>query len=328
MKNYKIKLVAKGSMTQLPDSQKLFGALVYMFSEKYGSEKATILTKNLLDKKIHLALSNVLPWDYLPTPQEYLIDNLSDTAGTDAKLKKKRNAIKKMSYIRQTELEHVSKELGACEAIFPYVRLQNHQQPRASIESIRYSIPELESKLYSVLTVEPMEISLNEKHKEQKKHVSIFCFYLQADDSNICGDLMDMLTEEASIGKTMILGKRSSQGLNIFEIGDIIALDFSHMSTNKNKFLNLGMMLPDKIDFAPSTLKLFTSERRPFEMPGGWDKDLNGYYISFIAEGSIICAPYGVADAGKSIKSPFNEKRDIVFGNAFLYPISLPERRV
>jgi CRISPR type III-A-associated RAMP protein Csm4 len=321
MKNYKIKLVPKGSMTQLPDSQKLFGALVYMFSEKYGSEKASILTRNLLEKKIHIALSNVLPWDYLPTPQEYIIDNISETSETDAKLKEKRDAIKKRSFIKYTELERVAREPKICEAVFPYVKLQNHQQPRASIESIRHGIPELESKLYSVLTVEPIEVSLNGKGEEQKRPMSIFCFYLQVDDSNICADLMDMLTEAVSVGKTLILGKRSSQGLNIFEIGDILTLDVPQVSTNK--FLNLGMLLPDNIDFASSTLKLFTSERRPFEIPGGWDKDFNGYYISFIAGGSIICAPDGVSSAVKSIKSPFNDKRDIVFGNAFLYPISL-----
>jgi hypothetical protein len=83
-----------------------------------------------------------------------------------------------------------------------------------------------------------------------------------------------------------------------------------------------------KNDFASSTLKLFTSGRRTFEMPGGWDKDFARYYISFIAEGSIIASPDGLESTGKSIKSPFNPKRDIVFGNAFLYSLSLGERQV
>lgn len=326
MKDYKVKLISTGSLTQLPDSQKLFGALVYMFSEKYGENKASMLTKVLVDKKNHLALSNVMPWDYLPTPQEYVIDYISKNIGTDAKLKEKRAAIKKRSYIRLTELKHVLEEPESCETVFPYVKLQNHQQLRASIESDRYDIPELDSKLYSVPTVDLLEISLDEKGKERKKPVSTFCFYLQADDSNICADLLDTLNEAASTKGTVILGKRASQGLNIFEFQDIIAQDFRHTSTNL--FLNMGMLLPNEIDFASSTLKLFTSERRPFEMAGGWDKDFTRHYISFIAEGSMISAPGGLAGAGKSVKSPFIKKRDIVFGNAFLYPISLRERPV
>ncbi len=326
MKDYKVKLVSMGTSTQLPDSQKLFGALVYMFSEKYGNEKASMLTKALLDKKIHLALSNVMPLDYLPTPQDYLIDCISEANNPDTNLKEKRNDIKKRNYIRLADLEHILKKPENCESVFPYIKLQNRQQLRASIESDRYDIPELDSKLYSVPTVDLLEISRDEEGKERKKPVNIFCFYLQADDSDICADLLDTLDEAASTKRTVILGKRASQGLNIFEFQDIIVQGFRH--TPANLFLNIGMLLPDEIDFASSTFKLFTSERRPFEMPGGWDKDFTGYYISFIAEGSIISAPGGLVGAGKSIKSPFNEKRDIVFGNSFLYPISLRERRV
>lgn len=59
MKVYEIKLTARGSLTQLPDSQKVFGALVYMFSERYGSEEATKLTKAIVNKENGLALSNL-----------------------------------------------------------------------------------------------------------------------------------------------------------------------------------------------------------------------------------------------------------------------------
>lgn len=39
MRNYKVILKLTGPITQVPDSQKLFGALMYMFAEKYGDEK-------------------------------------------------------------------------------------------------------------------------------------------------------------------------------------------------------------------------------------------------------------------------------------------------
>ncbi len=323
MRDYKVRLVAGGPLTQLPDSQKLFGALVYMFSEKYGHDNASILTKAVLEKKIYIALSNTMPEDYLPTPQDYIVDRLSDEGDTHS-IKKMRTAIKKRSYIRPENLEHILNGEQSCETVFPYVKLQTRQQPRASIESVRYDIAGLESKLYSVPTINLPEISTDKSGCKRQKPMETFCFYLQADDSGICADLLELLNEAAAARQSIILGKRASQGLNIFELAGITALDFSHIDT-KN-YLNLGMLLPDEIDFEYSTLKLFTSERRPFEMAGGWEKDATGYFISFIAEGSIISAPGGAAGAGKSVKSPYNEKRDIVFGNAFLYPVLLQER--
>lgn len=326
MRDYKVRLVAGGPLTQLPDSQKLFGSLVYMFSEKYGHDNASILTKAVLEKKIHIALSNTMPEDYLPTPQDYIVDLISDTECKDINLKVRRAAIKKRSYISQENLVNILNGKQSCETVFPYVKLQTRQQPRASIESVRYDIAGLESKLYSVPTINLLEISTDKSGCEQQKPVDTFCFYLQADDSGICADLLEMLNKAVREKQSVILGKRASQGLNIFELAEITALNFSHKET-KN-FLNLGMLLPDDIDFEYSTLKLFTSERRPFEMTGGWENDVTGHFISFIAEGSIISAPGGAAVAGKAVKSPYNEKRDIVFGNAFLYPVLLQERQV
>ncbi len=40
MREFIVDLRAGGALTQLPESQKIFGALVYMFSDAYGSEAA------------------------------------------------------------------------------------------------------------------------------------------------------------------------------------------------------------------------------------------------------------------------------------------------
>lgn len=324
MKNYKVQLVSIGPLTQLPDSQKLFGALIYMFSEEYGGNKATALVKSVLNKEIHLALSNVMPLDYLPAPQEYLIDLLSEAVDSDADFKSKRAAIKDRHYIKPEQLKRLITEPEECESTFPYIKLQDQQQLRASIESDRYDIPELENRLYSVPTVVPQEISLDRNCKT-KKAVSLFQFYLQVNDVKIGADLLDMLNAAAKVRQILILGARASQGLNSFKVSSISEPEFP--GEHSHLFLNTGMLLPDEIDFASSILKLHTSERRPFEMDGGWDKNFIGQYISFIAEGSIISAPAGFKSAGKSISSPFNP-RDIVLGNAFLYPMPPSGRKV
>lgn len=317
MITYKIELVAKGPLTQLPDSQKIFGALVYLFSEQYGSDKATRLTKDVLDKNIHLALSNVIPAGYLPVPQDYLIDKIAQNAYKEDELKQKRTAIKKRSYVKPEDINRICQEPESCEKIFPYVKLETQQQLRASIESSYYGIPVLDNQLYSVPTLAVLEI--NQEKKELKKPVHAFCFYLQADSSETSVDLLSLLEEAVAVKRIVILGKRSSQGLNTFELVKIAKHNFAQ-STN-NLFLNMGMLLPNKIDFQSSTLRLFTSERRPLEMPGGWNQYFTKQFISFIGEGSIIKVPDSVTEVGKSVPSHFNKERDIVFGNAFLYPI-------
>ena len=94
----------------MPDSQKIFGALVYMFSDEYGTEKANKFVKDILDKKIFLALSNLLPNDYLPTPVDYLVDKLHNTDNNEKlDIKKVRKDIKKRHYLQKDNLNKILK---------------------------------------------------------------------------------------------------------------------------------------------------------------------------------------------------------------------------
>ena len=74
VKNYKILLKSSGAITQLPDSQKVFGALATKYAEANGNDKAAQMVKDVFDKESHLALSNVMPLHYFPMPQDYVID--------------------------------------------------------------------------------------------------------------------------------------------------------------------------------------------------------------------------------------------------------------
>lgn len=325
MKVYKIKLTSTGAMTQIPDSQKLFGALVYMFSEAYGSDKAAMLVKEIKEKSVHLALSSIMPFGYFPTPQDYLIDLASSGAASDVNLKQIRAEIKEKRYIPLLDLKTALKDAEHIQKISSYVKLVDLQQLRASIESLQYNIPELDAKLYSVPVAVPLE--MQDKGAVISGRVTDFCFYLQAGgDSESLDKLLCRIACAVKDGNFVILGKRASQGINTFKFCGMEEIGLPKTKNNglPKMFLNMGMLLPDCIDFSSSTLKLFTSERRPFEMAGGWEKNATEKFISFIAEGSLICAPEGAEHAGKSIESPFYKGRDIVFGNAFLYPISLP----
>lgn len=321
MKNYKIVLKSTGAITQLPDSQKVFGALITLFAEANGNDKAAELVKEVIDKKIHLALSNVSPLDYFPMPQDYVVDRLSKTVNAGEDLKKKRAAVKERAYVGLEDLKRAIENPGISETIYPYIKQADEQQLRASMESVRYGVQGLETKLYTV----PV-LNLTERQwiddQEIAQPVSKFCFYLQMDKSESGTAILKLIDELMQSGSPLILGKRASQGLNKYHMTAVEPIELPM----EEHYLNLGMLLPNKIDYSASVLKLFTSERRPFVMQGGWNQNCGKYFISFVAAGSVIALSDGVEQAGKCVPSPFNKSRDIVFGNAFLYPISLGKR--
>lgn len=323
MKDYQVKLIAEGTITQIPDSQKVFGALVYLFSERYGSKEATRLTRAILNKEIHFMLSNVIPSGYIPTPQDYLIQETFKKRKTN--LKKQYSFIKERCYITENSLKQTLSDSLELEDIYPYISVNIRQQLRTSIDSIRYNIPELENKLYSIPIMAISEINRSKNNEISSTPVSRFSFYFQIDDSELAKNLLELLNQAVLDKGSIVLGKRASQGMNLFQFDKIV--NCKSENGKSDLYLNMGMLLPDNIDMGVSTLKLFTSERRPFEMQGGWEKNLEKQYISFIAEGSILTLKGSVKDAGKSIKSPFNKARDIVFGNAYMYPL-LVERVV
>ena len=76
MNNYKVVLKSTGAITQLPDSQKIFGALVTELSRIKGEEAASKLVKAVYEKRMHLALSNLLPLGFLPVPQDYIVEKI------------------------------------------------------------------------------------------------------------------------------------------------------------------------------------------------------------------------------------------------------------
>lgn len=321
MKDYQVELLSEGTITQIPDSQKVFGALVYLFAEKYGSEEATRLTKAILNKEIYFTLSSVMPYGYLPTPQDYLIEKLTQDNRTNTdiiKTKIQYSFIKERSFITYDSLKQAISAPFCNADIYPYIRADVHQQLRASIDSVRYNIPELDSQLFSIPTTVLTEIKQSANGEISSVPVNRFCFNIQIDESKLGEYFFEMFDKAVKDKRSIILGQRASQGMNLFQINNIVRNE--RMVQEKGIFLNMGMLLPDNIDFEDSTLKLFTSERRPFEMQGGWDKNFEKQFISFIAEGSMI-AVSSIKNAGKSIESPFNKARDIVFGNAYMYPL-------
>ena len=318
IRTYKVGMKLKGRLTLLPDSQKIFGALTYLLGEYTTSENAGSFVADVKERKVFCSLSDMLPEGFLPVPQTWFLDRVDKSDGI-AEPKKLYKAIKQRQYMDENKIMQMMDNPRQIENSYPYISVYNSHQIHASLESLQYGLPGLDPEIYSVPECIVEEVRTRDG-REERTQVTDFCFYLGTDKGEKMEQLIQIIKKAQEQERLFFLGARSSQGMNTFVIKDITAV--SRISeSNAVRYLNLGMLLPDKIDFNKSYLKIFTSERRPFHMPGGWEKDVCGQVVSFIQQGSII---YPLGDPGsacKCIQSVFDENA-ILFGNAFMLPMN------
>lgn len=300
-----------GRITQLPDSQQLFGALAYLVKEIAGEDAVSNFVEKVSNYELNFTLSSLLPLGYLPTPQSYLQDQVTE--------KEAYKALKKYQFLRPNNLKNVLLNTENSKEITSYIVVEEKQQIHASIESASYGVPGLNPNIYSL----PEVTILEKNNKDSEVLVTEFEFYYTAND--LCS-LFEYLKQAKENGTILTLGPRSSQGLNLYSIQAVEEKIIKH-TKGTNFYLNLGRMLPNKINFQTSYLKLFTSERRPFQNWGDHNKkELR--FVSFIESGSVIQLDKNIDiySAGKSIKSPFDHTgKSITFGQSFLYPVVLKE---
>ena len=325
---YKVGMSLTGRLSHLPDSQKIFGALVYLYAELYSSQEATALVAKVRDGEVYVSLSNMFPGDYLPVPHAYLLDrlrewNLGEEPENRIERKQIYQALKKRSYAPLEQISHMLEDPRQAVQAFPYVCIESTHHIHISIDSLRYDMPGLDSKVYSI-----PEIAVTEIRDSNSKPTMMtdFSFYIEMDDRSESTKIVEALQHAMERQRRFFLGPRTSQGLNTFVISRIRQerQDRVHQG---GAYLNMGMLLPGKIDFDQSYIKLFTSERRPYHLPSCWDKKaFSRKFISFVDAGSIVYLTGDLTEAGRSIPSPYLKARDIVFGNAFLWPIQLDRR--
>lgn len=318
MKTYQIKLTLTGTLTQLSDSQRLFGVLMWMFSEAYGKEETTEFVQAVLKEEVPVFLSNLIPYGYFPVPVEYLQSKFTTSLSDD---KEKRSLLKERNYVNPKDLDYLLKHPNQVKNVTSYIKLAQRQYSRISLESQKHRIAGIENKLYSIPSVELILVE-KERDEEVKSRVVIreFSFYLQTDESERAEKLVSMLRRAVREKCVQGLGQRASQGMNLYRFEEFLEESKAIESPAKN-YLNLGMLLPEGIDFQNSFIKLFSSERRPYHAVGGWSEKFTGQFISFIAERSVLALKTGIRNSGKSIRSPYDNKA-IVFGNSFLYPLN------
>jgi hypothetical protein len=326
MNVYRISLsTPKSEITQLPDSQKVFGALVYSLADACPAQAVDSFVDGVYTGQIALAISSVTPAGYLPTPKPYLRNKGGYVADLTSD-KEVYAEIKKRDFIPSgsiTEvLSDVTRAIGTS-----YVYSEQEQQVRVAISG-EFRSTGLPNDLY---TVPKLLYKQHDNNNGDESRVSNYESYILAEDSST---IIQHLRSDVPIGHQFLLGKRSSQGFNVFTYQGLSECDdIASMYGSAMVFLNLGMLLPRPgfIDYKSeyTALELFTSERRPFAMNAVWSRAAvanTPNYISFIAPGSLIGISQGQAylNAGRSVYSPFQQaNKAIVFGNSFMYPLGV-----
>lgn len=84
IRTYKVGMKLKGRLTQLPDSQKIFGALTYLLGEYTTSENAGSFVADVKERKVFCSLSDMLPEGFLPVPQTWFLDRVDKSDGIAA----------------------------------------------------------------------------------------------------------------------------------------------------------------------------------------------------------------------------------------------------
>lgn len=305
--NYTLRIILSslGSITQLPDSQKIFGALVYLLSEEKGDAFASDFVEKVLNRKVNFMMSNLYPLDYISAPKSYLLNKLSDSSVVVTKELYKK--IKSMDFIA---VKHLIKYLtGNPEELERINFLQGK-----SFYQIRVGLSEsvdFENRLFSV-----SKFWFGTEKLEQD-----YVFYMSFVEMDEYGFIEELVRNAEKQNIRLVLGPRASQGSNIYKVKRVERWKLPE--SFEGKYLNLGMLLPyqlDLFDLKESSLETFTSERRPYE---GITSQHNNY-ISFIKDGSVISVKDKSRPVflGKSIKANTDDHR-IIYGNSFLYPLEV-----
>ena len=315
MNVFSVDLELLGEMSQLPDSQKIFGALMYLFSKnELKTDEVSEFVRKIKEQETYFALSNILPKDFLPVPKTFIEYRAGDSAFSNNKTVY--SALKKHDFAKENKIklyaenpqENLMDETGD-----DYISLEIEQQVHINTEGVDEESGSQKNHIFSVQRTIC-------KYNLKGHNMNEFQFYIRCEDD--C-KIIDLLKN--NLNHIFTLGKRSSQGYNLFRLAGVQQADEieKRYADKNNTYLNLGMLLPYSIVFTDekSYLELYSSERRTFSSDHWNDKTDRGHFISFIAPGSIVVSNC-IEKAGKC--EPVPKKRsangEIVFGNAFLLP--------
>ena len=303
MKKYLINLKVASDITSFPDSQKIFGWLIYQIKKYESEENITKLVNNIYEKKIKCMISNVLPKGFIPMHKEYVIDKFGD------KSKEIYEKIKKIDFIKKEDMKKILNNEVELKNFKDYLRQKQSYIQKFRLENQFHNLAGLENKAYTV----PIVKIINESTEEI---VTDFIIMIKTDSDMIIKWLENIKNAQENEGndEEVYLGPKGSQGYNRFIRGKVEIKEEKN-SEKANFYLNVGMLLPNSINYKKSYIDLHISDRKAFEITEEAKK-----VIGFINVGSVIYSEGENFNIGKSIQNKYNilYKNAIVFGNSYL----------
>ena len=284
---YKVQLSSLGRIIQLPDSQKIYGAILHYLNDKgdlSGIEK-------ILDSKLYI--SNVFPMEVLPNiyiwGEEYtssIDDKMYEFSNKDYKDYKSKKYITLGS--KKIEVEETFRDMNNTEEIV-----------KGSGGVFSQNI-----------------INYKKEEDGKKEIINDFEFYFRCDSQDLSNTISTIIKEM----KVLKLGKRSTRGMNLYEVIEIERLDIQDSS---ECYLNLGMLGMNNLEFIDmekSKLKIYTSKRKGYVE---WKKEL---IVQYIGEGSVICLKdNNIKNLKSNIQIDGEEGRRLYTGG-FLLPLRKKNR--
>ena len=284
---YKVQLSSLGRIIQLPDSQKIYGAILHYLNDKgdlSGIEK-------ILDSKLYI--SNVFPMEVLPNiyiwGEEYtssIDDKMYEFSNNDYKNYKSKKYITLGS--KKIEVEETFRDMNNTEEIV-----------KGSGGVFSQNI-----------------INYKKEEDGKKEIINDFEFYFRCDSQDLSNTISTIIKEM----KVLKLGKRSTRGMNLYEVIEIERLDIQDSS---ECYLNLGMLGMNNLEFIDmekSKLKIYTSKRKGYVE---WKKEL---IVQYIGEGSVICLKDNNINNLKSNIQIDGEEGRRLYTGGFLLPLRKKNR--
>lgn len=321
MLKYEIKMERQGSITSMPDSQRIFGFLMNMLKEYLTEDNITEFVLNIKKCNEICMISNLMPTGYIPTPKKYVLDTVSQKENKKEIYKE----LKKIDYIKPEKLKkildkHTCLETKKTGGYFnlkedEYLSKTRTFQQKFNLKSQSLGLDGYPNQAYTI----PILKVVNENLLETNK----FSFFILIENGSNIAMGLDALKDDLKNlgGIDCFLGAKASYGYNCYKIDDIEQTSYN-FATERKKYLNLGMLLPnqDCIEWEKYHLEIHTSDRNSYDIYNKKKK-----VISFIKEGSVIelTKDAGHKNIGISIENPYNlsYKSAIVFGNSYFIEI-------
>lgn len=284
---YKVQLSSLGRIIQLPDSQKIYGAILHYLNDKGDLS----VIEKILDSKLYI--SNVFPMEVLPNiyiwGEEYtssIDDKMYEFSNKDYKDYKSKKYITLGS--KKIEVEETFRDMNNTEEIV-----------KGSGGVFSQNI-----------------INYKKEEDGKKEIINDFEFYFRCDSQDLSNTISTIIKEM----KVLKLGKRSTRGMNLYEVIEIERLDIQDSS---ECYLNLGMLGMNNLEFIDmekSKLKIYTSKRKGYVK---WKKEL---IVQYIGEGSVIWLKDNNINNLKSNIQIDGEEGRRLYTGGFLLPLRKKNR--